>query len=192
MKFPILLKTIFVFALISIISCDGGPKDIRLNFTKDNDINVIGTHAYLVSKIGPMAQSVSKNSSLIKEPSRGVTRLIVRNTKLTADKSDYIFDINFSSTIDVKGDGQYRLNKQANSNVWLLEINSDDVNTLSIVEGPPSQSTNYAGIGFVLIIIGVILIIVGIPTIIAGGVGCLLSLLGFVLICIGYNLTLPA
>lgn len=184
-------QIIFVLFLLNLVSCDNGPKDIKLSFTDDNNINVIGTHAYLVSKIGPMAQSVSNNTSIIKQPERGITRLIVRNKKLTLDKSDYIFDIKFSSTIDVKGDGQYRLNKQANSNIWLLEINSDDVNTLRIIEGPPSPTSNYAGMGIILIILGVILIVSGIPTVLAGGLGCLLIPIGVILFCIGCVIMQP-
>lgn len=176
--------------LFAFNKCDDGPKDMRLLFSS-NDVNVVGKHSYLVKKNGPISQSVTNNSSILKEPERGVTRLIVRNTKLPSYNSDFIFDIQISSSIDIKGVGQYHFAKQPKSNVWLLEINGDEVNTLSIVEGPPTASDNYGGMGIILMILGILLIIAGFPTILAGGLGCLLIPIGLILLGIGYNLTQP-
>lgn len=178
-----------ILCCILFSGCDTGPKNIKLAIARSGEIDVVGPHSRFVSTIGPMAPNVTK---FIQEPKRGVTRLIVRNTSVPANMSDNIFDINFSSTIDVRGDGVYRLNKTSRSNIWLLEIDGNSVHELSILEGPPSHTENYSGIGYVLIIFGFILLIIGIPAISAMGSGCLISIVGVFLIIIGYSLTLPA
>ncbi len=179
--------TLIVFALC-FGGCDNTPKDIRLTFDALGNVNIAGKDTKLVTKIGSMDAETVKH---LKEPERGVTRLIVRNKKAFRIP-DNVFDIHFTGNIDVKGNGTYRLNKPSSSNVWLLEINGDDVQELNIVEGAHGATTDYNTMGWVLIIFGIILMVVGFFTIPVAGIGCLIKIIGLVLIIIGYNLLNPA
>lgn len=179
--------TLLTFILY-FCGCDNTPKDMRLTFDALGNVNIAGKDTKLVSKIGSMDAEAVKH---LKEPERGVTRLIVRNKKAFRIP-DNVFDIHFTGNIDVKGNGTYRLNKPSSSNVWLLEINGDDVQELSIVEGAHGATTDYSTMGWVLIIFGIILMVIGFFTMVAGGIGCLIKIIGLVLIIIGYNLLNPA
>ena len=115
-----------------ILSCTQGVKNFQLHPDSTGNVALAGADTADIQKIVPITPGVIEH---IEQPKSGVTRLIVQCLREGQNPVFNIFDINYSGTLTIQGNGYYRFSKDESSNTWRLDISADNIQEFSVYEG---------------------------------------------------------